>query len=608
MFASKTNILKAVIYALVLAVLLKIELVTVPGVSAAGSFSIGSGTPVHGSLGDDLVNFIGKIALINTFMHIMLLIVLQFLGYLLQADFFNDPAMMSALNNIWQLSRDIMNVIFALMLIGVSFLVIITGKTDKAKEKIVNFVVAVILVNFSWFFPRVILDIANVLTATVYTIPQALGGFNCMTLDELNNPVECRVITDVLVFPSAAESAGGGFAPGGFCVGSTTSACSCSDNIECHKTDTFSNSLTTMTSAHAMLNGMAVSFARITVLNKIPTSVIVPSGGGLTANQAVRVSFNIAMSIMLAFAIQLAVLLPLLGLAVGLFIRIIILWITTAFMPFSFLGYVINGKLGTNIFEFETDIWKEFINAAFLPAMVAIPFVIGFIMLSAVSQIPAPPGMFSLTIGVPILSGVRTWWQLIWTMAAIGIIWTGAFKALSRSQIIGKFTDKIKGFGEQVFGGIAQAPLLIPLPLPGGNKSGMNLGTLVHGPKIVADSVRMAASGTSGKSFGDIVAQRFGGAAAGGATAADTAASTEFLRQNRNNASEIVNAIKALNNPALTGTARDAEFAKIRDKLGTQAQGLNNSETANLLKEMVKIKNPNSELKAIEVDITNLKA
>lgn len=605
MFISKTNIVKAAVYAVVLAVILHVELLTAPGASAA--FSIGNGARVHGSLGDDLVDFIGKIALINTFMHIMLLIILQFLGYLLQADFFNDPAMMSALNNIWQLSRDIMNVIFALMLIGVSFLVIITGKTDKAKEKIVNFVVAVILVNFSWFFPRVILDIANVLTATVYTIPQALGGFTCNTLDQNNNPVECRVITDAVIFPDAAQTAGGGFAPGGFCAGLTPATCSCTDNIECHKTDTFSSALTTMTSAHAMLNGMAVSFARITVLNKIPTSVIVPSGGGLTANQAVRVSFNIAMSIMLAFAVQIAVLLPLLGLAVGLFIRIIILWVTTAFMPFSFLGYVINGKLGTNIFEFETDIWKEFINAAFLPAMVAIPFVIGFIMLSAVSQIPAPPGMFSLTIGLPILSGVRTWWQLIWMMAAIGIIWTGAFKALGRSKIIGQFTDKIKGFGEHIFGGIAQAPLLVPLPLPGGNKSGANLGTLVHGPKIIADSVRLAASGTSGKSFGDIVQQRFGGAAAGGATTADATASTEFLRQNQRNSKEIVDAIRALNNPALTGTAREAEFAKIREKLGTTAQGLNNSETANLLKEMVRINNPNQELKAIEVAITNLK-
>jgi len=599
MFTPKSIILQWVAPALVLTIAVFI----VPHADAA-SFTLGAGTPVHGALGDDLVKVISKLALVNTFMHIMLLIILQMLGYLLQADFFNDPTMMGALNNIWQLSRDIMNVIFALMLIGVSFLVIITGKTDKAKEKVINFVVAVILVNFSWFFPRVILDIANILTATVYTIPNALGTPTCFTLDTSNNPVECRVITDVLIFPTPAQAGGGGVA-GTFCSGAAPNTCTCQDNIECHKTDTFSNALTTMTSAHAMLNGLAVSFARITVLNQVPTSTAGLGGGAtLSANQAVRVSFQIAISIMLAFAIQLAVLLPLLGLAVGLFIRIIILWVTTAFMPFAFLGYVINGKLGTNIFEFETDIWKEFINAAFLPAMVAIPFVIGFIMLNTVTQIPAPPGMFSLTISKSILSGVRTWWQLLWMLAAVGIIWTGAFKALSRSKIIGQFTDKIKGFGESVFSGLAQAPLLIPLPLPGGNKSNFNLGTLVHGPKILADSVRLASSGTSGKGFGEIVKGRFGGGA-GGPDAANTA-TQELNKVNKQNTLDIITAIKALNG-GLAGADRQKQFDEIRTKLGTPGQGLSNGETVRLLQEMTKVKSPISELKNFTIDINNLK-
>lgn len=586
---------------LVPALVLVIAVLIVPHADAA-PFSLGTGTPVQGSLGDDLVAFAGKLALINTFMHVMLLIVLQMLGYLLQADFFNDPTMMGALNSIWQLSRDIMNVIFALMLIGVSFLVIITGKTDKAKEKIVNFVVAVVLVNFSWFFPRVVLDIANVLTATVYTIPNALSMPPCKTLDEFNNPIDCRVITDVLIFPSAAEAS----RATGFCAGLSTDVCTCMDNIECHKTDTFASGLTTMTSAHAMLNGLAVSFARITMLARIPTTTATlgPTGGGISANQAVRVSFQVAVSIMLAFAIQLAVLLPLLGLAVGLFIRIIVLWVTTAFMPFAFLGYVINGKLGTNVFEFETDIWKEFINAAFLPTMVAIPFVIGFIMLSAVAQIPAPPGMFGLTISMPILAGVKTWWQILWMVAAVGIIWNGAFKALGRSKIIGQFTDKIKGFGESVFSGLAQAPLLVPIPLPGAGP-GTNLGTLVHGPKILSDSVKLAASGTSGKSFSEILNSRIGG---GGGGASDAVTSTEFLKQNRTNAQEIIKAIDALNNGGLTGAARDAEFQKIRQNLGPQAQNLNNSETANLLKDMIKIKVPDIELKGKAADIARLTA
>ncbi len=538
MFKHKSSILKTALWALVLAVIVKAEIISIPSVYA-GPFSFGSGVEVKGSLGDDLVAFTSKLALVNTFMHIMLLIILQFLGYLLQADFFNDPVMMGSLNSIWQLSRDIMNIIFALMFIGVSFYVIITGKTDKAKEKIVNFIVAVILVNFSWFFPRVILDIANVLTATVYGIPNALPSFECKTLDKDNRPTDCRVITDVKIFPSATEEAE--FMA--LCGDAPSTTCGCLDHIECHKTDTFKNGLTKMTSAHAMINGLAVSFARITMLAKVPTSTTgIAPGGGLTASKAVMVSFQVAVSVMLAFVIQLALVLPLLGLAVGLFIRIIVLWITTAFMPFSFLGYVINGKLGTNVLKNDVDIWEEFINAAFLPVVVAIPIVIGFIMLSAVAQIPAPPSSSSLTIGIPILAGVKTWWQLLWMMAAVGIIWTGAFKALARSKIVGGFTEKIKGFGEQVFGGLAQAPLLIPLPLPGGAKSGINLGTLVHGPKILADVVRASASGTSGKSFGEILGSRFGG----GATEETGIATDKLNRAAAGNTDRMIQALTAI--------------------------------------------------------------
>lgn len=593
MFTSKTFIRNIIITTLIFSVVVLV----IPDAHAI------AGAPAGGTLGDDLVKLVGYIAMINTFMHVMLLIALQFLGYLLQADFFNDPVMMGALNNIWQLSRDIMNVIFALMLIGVSFLVIITGKTDKAKEKVVNFVVAVILVNFSWFFPRVILDIANVMTATVYTIPNALGAATCFTISQNNNPVECRVITDAIIFPTAIESTPGAV---GYCGGPFNTSCTCLEGIECHKSDTYSNALVTMKPAHAMLNGLAVSFARISILARIPTTVAGPApGGGLTPNQAASVSFQIAISIMLAFAVQAAVLLPLLGLAVGLFIRIIILWVTTAFMPFAFLGYVINGKLGTNVFEFETDIWKEFINAAFLPTIVAIPFVIGFIMLTAVAQIPAPPGMFGLTISVPILSGVNTWWQLLWMGAAVGIIWTGAFKALSRSKIIGGITDKIKGFGESIFSGIAQAPLLIPIPLPNGKMG--NVGTLVHGPKILADSVRLAASGVGGNSFSKIIADRFGSKPDAGGWGGDTQVlSDRITAAGAQNANNIVNAIKELNLNA-PGLDRQAKFDEIRRNMPVEAQGLSNSGTIKALQELINVQNPNSVLKGIETEIRNLK-
>ncbi|MFA5800609.1 MAG: hypothetical protein WC840_06700 [Candidatus Peribacteraceae bacterium] len=433
----------------------------------------GAGTAVRGSLSDDLVQWMSKLAAINTFMHILLLIILDFLGYFLRADFFTNPKMMEALNNIWVLSRDIMNIIFALMLIGVAFYTIITGNSKYIKEKITQFVIAVILVNFSWFFPRVIIDVANILTGTVYAVPQMLPNFTCQRIQG-NPPMAgpCKVIINKMIFGSEAEQAEWKLdVTKGNCSMVPDEDCPCTVGIGCYRLEEYEAAKNKMEAAHAMINGLAVSFANITQLPKIPAGTL-PSGP-ITSVQAATTTFQILMNVMFAFIMQLAIVLPLLGMAVGFLIRILVIWLTTAFMPFSFLGYVITGKLGTNVFGFEVDIWQEFINAAFLPAVVGIPIVIGFILLSTSASIPAPQGGTDLTI--PILSGVATWWQMIWMIAAVMIMWKGSFAALSKSKLVGGITDKIKGFGEWVGKGAMQIPLITPLPMAGGMTAGQAL-------------------------------------------------------------------------------------------------------------------------------------
>jgi hypothetical protein len=574
MFTSKTKSILEVVSALVVAVLVHIEPSLIP-TAFAQAVAAGAGTAVRGSIGDDLVRFTSHLAAINTFFHVLLLVILDLLGYLLQADFLNDPKMMASLNTIWQLSRNIMNIFFALMLVGVSFYVIITSKSDMIKEKLVNFVVAVILVNFSWFFPRVIIDVANVLTATVYSVPNLIPNFTCQVQNPKNpnTPDKCKVISAATLFPTNAEarnfcSTNNGGAPG-------SATCPCITGLECHVIQDFDVAVRTMKPAHAMINGMAVSFVKISQLAKVPTTVARPGpvGGGT----GVRVSIQILINIVMAFAVQLAILLPLIAMAVGFLIRIVILWITIAFMPFTFLGYVVNGKLGTNVFDFEVDVWKEFMQAAFLPAVVGVPMVIGFVMLSTVGGIPPPPGMVQMN--VPLLSGVTNWWAILWLLAAVGIMWVGAFKALAKNQIIGKFTEKIRGFGEYVGGGIAQLPLLTPLPLPGGNRSGANLGTLVHGPKIISDSIRVAASGTTGKKLGEIIGERLGA----GRADADTVA---LAANNRDNTQKIVAALKELQKTGLTAEQRNNQIQIIQNATGTS--GRTSAETLQLLNSAIK--------------------
>lgn len=573
MLTSKYKKILGLFCLVLLAVVVDQSLLALHQTAHAISIVPGNSVTSAGSLGDTLKDVMTKVAAVNTFMHVLLLLALQFVGYFLQADFFNDPAMTSALFTIWQLSRNIMNVIFALMLIGVSFYVIITAKTDLIKEKMVQFVIAVVLVNMSWFFPRVILDVANVLTATVFDVPNLLpsASVGCQMLDENNNAVPCKVITAVLLFADMESTEASDFCSnnGGGAVGSTS--CPCVPSIECHVEKDYDVALSSggMAPAHAMINGLAVSFAKVAQLAKIPTTIA--GTGPLGASQSVKVSMQIALSIMMAFLVQITMVLPLLGLAIGLLIRIVVIWVTTAFMPFAFIGYVVNGKLGTDVFGFETDIWKEFINAAFLPAVVGIPMTIGFIMLSTVAQVPEPAGM-SFNMTVPILNGVKSWWAMIWMFAAIGIIWVGTFTALAKSKITGKFTEKIRAFGETVAGGVAQLPLLTPIPLPGLQNA--NLGTLVNGPKLLSDTIRFQASGAATGSFSENLKRRFGQGGNnnnGGANPNNAGLTPEQIAQEidagRQNADKIVQALERLNR-ASNETERRAAVVEIQREVG----------------------------------------
>ena len=161
------------------------------------------------SLGVDkagIQSLVSNIAVINTFLYVILLVGLNMMQYLMSSDFFSNGTMMGALNTIWILSRDIVNVIFALMLVGVAVYTIVTADAKFVKEKLVHFLMAVVLVNFSWFFPRVIIDVSNILTATVFSIPQLLpAGSQCRMIGPDGKQADCDVLVDSMILGNAKQ-------------------------------------------------------------------------------------------------------------------------------------------------------------------------------------------------------------------------------------------------------------------------------------------------------------------------------------------------------------------------------------------------------------------
>lgn len=449
---------------------------------------------------DGMEQVIGKamaqaISILNVFAWILFI----FLNYLLDPNFiFNidkSGNFLNMLNEIWQLSRDLVNIFFALALIAAAIYTVVTQNKELVTSHLKNFVIAVVLVNFSWFFPRVILDVANVATSTVYGIPSlitsALGdggkAVKCMVEEKPTNmrvgcidPPDadtpmycpCQGVVDAEFFVDKKDiGAGRKF--------DRAQGWQCNDVVLCLKW--IDLDVTAVAGHSAMLNGLIVNHAHLRTLALVPP----PVKAGTVSEMII---FLIREAIILV--IHIALVFPLLAMVVAFAIRIPVLWITMAFMPFFFIGKIGGDKLGF-VGETANKIGNTFLKAAFLPAMVAVPFTIGFIMINAGSQLP-DPGLGSM--GIRLLDNVNGIWSLLWLCMSLGIVWWGVFKVLENADVMGKYSQNIKAFGQQLGGLALRAPLAAPI-LPGG-------GTPLAAMNLLKDAPRgMNALLDSGKSL-----------------------------------------------------------------------------------------------------------
>lgn len=414
------------------------------------------------------------------------IIFLQYL-FLKLAAFLVDPEAIYILNGvttsfggsdaflllrIWQISRDVMNIIFAFMLVAAALYTVVTANGDLVRERIAKFIVAVILVNFSWFFPRVILDVANVATASVYAIPSIVQGGVCQTIDENGNPAPCEYLKEIHIFPEPGE------APPE-CTGSDISIGRRSPGssflvpieIICLE---FAPMPSGVNTSLGMLHALYVNHLKLTSLHKFANQLDPADVGaeGLASGKLSRyLRFTIAL--MFVFLYSAMMFFPLITLVVLFFLRIPLIWVTICFMPFMFIGFVMGDKMA----NFDTMvIFKKFIAAAFMPTVTAIPLVAGFIMIGAgiVTDCPSTTGPahehLCTNDGIStLLPGVQNFWIFLWMLLSLFVMWKGFYTAAKIGDMFEGIVSAIESAGKNSLSFALKAPLASPLvALPGG--------------------------------------------------------------------------------------------------------------------------------------------
>ncbi len=409
------------------------------------------------------------------FAHFLIYMLTAICGMLLDPGFMNlhtdAQSMGSVLIRIWQISRNITNIILAFLLIIGALMTVVFAEGGYVQKYAVKFVIAVILVNFSWFFPRVVLDLANILTATVYSLPSAIN-VPCVAYLKDGKTIDrsgCKVVTGYAFFDKKMP-------PG-------MTSCPMffgEQKIICIREEPLDAGANT---PNAIMGAVVYNHARFKFYEQVvkPTDPDSPVAGPAALSRLPQLLlFTLLMSIMLFFS--LALLFPLLALTLVLLIRIPVIWITVAFMPFMFIGFVAGDTGALKTFN-PMEIWNKFLHAAFIPVVTAIPFSIGFIMINvAMATPPLDNAILAREMGIPMLPGVVTLWQLIWVGMSIAVVWMGAKAAFKMDTLFEKFASPIMSAGGSVGKLMMKLPLLLPLPLPGasGAWKDLNIGQALN--------------------------------------------------------------------------------------------------------------------------------
>lgn len=481
-------------------------------------------------------SFVSGVTMLVTF----LIGVLNFLAWLLLAalDLVMNPALifgtgpggaegplLGMLREIWQFTRDLVNLGFALGLIIGAVLMIVTADGTKIKEHLPRFVLAVVLVNLSWFIPRVLFDVSQVMTYTVYQLPTLIGQNDCTIPPTTADPVRrpCEVILQFLFFDDTSRlipDADGRLMDERY--GTRGWRCPL-PSLVCYQTVPINDAPAEVRTSTKVLEGLIVNHARLQWLAEIrPTEAEARLPEGLPLHTAFFRLSGIIIKLIIALIIHIAIVFPLAAMVAAFFIRIPVLWVSMAFMPLVALGFVFKPLQSD---EYGDLFWKwkdHFLQAVFLPVRVAIPFTIGFIMLNAGNAIDVNmmPEEFRTTAIIPLFIGVNDLWQMLWMGIALFIIWKYSFDALSAEKagaFMGMFTEQIKSVGSSLGSVAMQIPTSIPfIPLPGRTvrdaatgkevQEKASLGQLLRGvdPRRWRDELRLGRvdAGTAGRILG----------------------------------------------------------------------------------------------------------
>ncbi|MBN1494844.1 hypothetical protein JW911_03875 [Candidatus Peregrinibacteria bacterium] len=365
------------------------------------------------------------------------------IGGLLNNDLIFGAGMEERLLGIWTQVRNIVNIGFVVVLLGIALYNVTGFAKDNYEIKtfLPKFAMALIAVNFSYVVLKAALDVTSLLTTAIFAMPASISNelqfssfVTCTdpanqatcTLKENDPDIQRNIQT---VCKNLYGSTADWIAMGNRNIPETELICT-PDGSKYKFTKAGIDFFTKYSSRNAAMI-IAIQFMNVVNVDQISEST-------LKNPNIASMAFNLLFSIILYVVYGAAYV----ALFVVLLARIVVLWMVVGLSPIWALGVI----LPTLKESGGGDLQKQFINNAVAPIKIGIALTIGYIMLEPLKQIKPTQIQTALNMQSISLetSGISNLQYMIVAFAAVAVVWIGVFKAAESTAAAG-LVQKIKG-------------------------------------------------------------------------------------------------------------------------------------------------------------------
>lgn len=424
----------------------------------------------------------------NAFLYPILLMT----GALIENDLLFGSGMEFTLTQIWIPMRNLVNILFVIVLIGIALYNVLglgeEGSEYAIKSALPKIVAALIIINFSFLGIKVMLDGVNGLTTAILALPNDMGqkpaGLNSLEVikycEGVNKGVdyssgdeaEIKKELDLAAYRAVATRHGAAGT-----IGSTEDTSKIIGEIE--KAYTSKKPPQTAPSNEELekevkalqdnyhCNGVGLTAkgedffktfnsrnaAAVLALNMTKFSLYdVPDASVKDGKKlATNAIFSLILSVVLVASFV--------ALFLVLLFRIVFMWVAIAISPILIL--ILFAPSIKDKFGGLSDIGDKFMKNAIAPIPIALALAIGWIMLKALQTTLDANQVANLgmnpSLGIPV-TGLGTPQELMIMIGTITIIWLGVFSATEGTLAEG-ITGTIKDTVQQIGKGVGTMPI-----------------------------------------------------------------------------------------------------------------------------------------------------